>query len=229
MTLGRLKWLAIVLPITFVATMWALLHTVLLRFHHFPGLLVVLSVTVVGISLFAVAVFAVVNRFEERILVQNRELEQRTQELEAVLAVGRAASSSLELGELLDAAMDEILAVTNAEAAEIWLRSAPGELVLARCRGVGASELAEQTRLRDGEGLPGQTATTAAPAIVHDLQDMAGIPLGLDADERSRHWSCRPRSRSSSCGSCRKRSPTSASMRVRHAPRCASRWTRIRC
>ena len=169
MTLGRLKWLAIVAPVGFLAAMWALLHTALFGLHDFPGVLAVLVTTIGGIALFAFGVFAVVNRLEERIVAQNRELEQRTQELEAVLTVGRAASSSLELDELLDAAMDAILEVTKADAAEVWLRSGPGELSLARHRGADEDAFAERTRLRDGEGLPGLVAVTSSPLVVHDL------------------------------------------------------------
>ena len=169
MTLGRLKWLAIVAPIGFLAAMWALLHSVFFDLHQFPGILGVLVTAIVGISLFAFGVFAVVNRLERRILEQNDELEQRTQELEAVLAVGREASSSLELGELLDAAMDAILDVTKTDAAEVWLRAAPGELVLARHRGIDEDAFAERTRLRDGEGLPGLAAAEACAILVHDL------------------------------------------------------------
>ena len=169
MTLGRLKWLAIVAPVAFLSGLWALLHSVFFEFHEFPEVLFVLIGTVAGTSFFAFAVFAVVNRLERRILAQNDELEQRTQELEAVLTVGREASSSLELGELLDAAMDAILEVTRTDAAEVWLRSAPGELVLARHRGTDEEAFAERSRLRDGEGLPGLVAAEARPVVVHDL------------------------------------------------------------
>jgi len=169
MTLGRLKWLAIVAPIGFLAAMWALLHSLLFDLHEFPGLLVVLVTAVLGIALFAFGVFEMVNRLERRIMEQNEELEQRTQELEAVLTVGREASSSLEPGELLDAAMDAILEVTRSDAAEVWLRSAPGELVLARHRGADEEAFAERTRLRDDEGLPGLAAARGTPIVVHDL------------------------------------------------------------
>lgn len=169
MTLGRLKWLAIVAPIGFLAAMWSLLHTALFGLHDYPGVLIVLGTTIGGVALFAFAVFAVVTRLEQRIVVQNRELEQRAQELEAVLTVGRAASSSLELGELLDAAMDAILQVAKADAAEVWLRSEPQELLLTRHRGADEDAFAERTRLAYGEGLPGLTAASAAPVVVHDL------------------------------------------------------------
>ncbi|HLF68113.1 MAG TPA: hypothetical protein VI503_02115, partial [Gaiellaceae bacterium] len=62
MTLGRLKWLAIVAPVGFLAAMWALLHTALFGLHDFPGVLAVLVTTIGGIALFAFGVFAVVNR-----------------------------------------------------------------------------------------------------------------------------------------------------------------------
>src|SRR3972149_7219583 len=169
MTLGRLKWLAIVVPVALLSGVWARLPSVFFDFHKSPDVLFILGGTVAGTSLFAFAVFAVVNRLERRILVQNDELEQRAQELEALLTVGRAASSSLELGELLDAAMDAILEVTKTDAAGVWLRSAPGELVLVRHRGSDEEAFTEQTRLRDGEGLPGLTATAAAPVVVPAL------------------------------------------------------------
>ncbi|MDH4101753.1 MAG: GAF domain-containing sensor histidine kinase [Thermoleophilia bacterium] len=169
MTLGQLKWLAIIVPIALLSGFWALLHSVFFELHEFPDVLFILGGTVAGTALFAFAVFAVVNRLEQRILVQNKELEQRTQELETLLTVGRAASSSLELGELLDAAMDAILEATKTDAAEVWLRSTPGELVLTRHRGADEDAFTERTRLRDGEGLPGLTAAQAATIVVHDL------------------------------------------------------------
>jgi len=169
MTLGRLKWLAIVLPTLFLTAVWVLLHDVAIELHRYPGILVLFGVTVLAVAVFAFGVFAVVNRLERRIVDQNQELEQRTSELEAVLAVGRAASSSLELQELLEASMDAILDVTSADIAEVWVRSSQGELTLARHRGLDGDAFAERTRFRIGEGLPGLTAATGEPVVVRDL------------------------------------------------------------
>lgn len=163
MTLGRLKWLAIVLPVAFLTLLWVLLHTVFGTLHRFPEVFVLLGLTSVGVAAFAFAVFEVVTRLEAQIVLQN-------QELAALLAVGRA-SSSLELGELLDAAMDAILDVSHADAAEIWLLDDGGELTLARHRGVAQDAFSERTRLPIGEGLPGVTAAERRLVTVHDLPD----------------------------------------------------------
>ncbi|HSG14234.1 MAG TPA: GAF domain-containing sensor histidine kinase [Gaiellaceae bacterium] len=170
MTLGRLKWLAIVLPTLFLTSVWILLHDVAIELHRFPGILVLFPVTVLAVAVFAFGVFAVVSRLERRIVDQNRELEQRTSELEAVLAVGRAAASSLELEELLEASMDAILEVTGADVAEVWVRSSHAELTLAGHRGLDGDAFAERTRFRLGEGLPGLTAAAGAPVVVRDLE-----------------------------------------------------------
>ncbi len=101
--------------------------------------------------------------------VRNRLLfadaRRRNEELAALLAVGAAASSSLHLAEMLDAALGAILAVSSAEAAEVWLLR-DGELVLERRQG---ADPAGRTRLRVGEGLPGLAVQTGRPVVVHDL------------------------------------------------------------
>lgn len=95
--------------------------------------------------------------------------QQRNQELAALLAVGRAAVSSLDLTEILDKALDAILEVTSAEAAEVWLMADGDELTLERHRGIGAEAFRERTRFRLGEGLPGLAAQQGTPVVVHDL------------------------------------------------------------
>jgi hypothetical protein len=77
----------------------------------------------VGVALFSLAIFALIGR--------ENELVQRNRQLEAMLSVGRAASSSLRLADLLDASLDAILGVTLAGAAEVWLVESD-ELVLER-------------------------------------------------------------------------------------------------
>jgi hypothetical protein len=84
----------------------------------------VLLVLAVGVALFSPAIFALIGRLEN-------EFVQRNRQLEAMLSVGRAASSSLRLADLLDASLDAILGVTLAGAAEVWLVESD-ELVLER-------------------------------------------------------------------------------------------------
>lgn len=174
--LARLKWVGIVAPLVFLALLQVLLHSALRSLHDPPGIVLAFAGLAVGIAAFSFIVFGVVGRLEQRIVDQNRLLsaanqraEQRNRELAAVLAVGRAGASSLELSEVLDKALDAILEVTSAESAEVWLRADHDELVLERQRGLAPDAFREITRFRWGEGLPGLTAETGAPVLVHDL------------------------------------------------------------
>jgi signal transduction histidine kinase len=169
LTLSRLKLLAIVAPLAFLTALWTLAHTVFVQLHRFPWVLGLLGVTAAVVAAFAYAVFAVVTRLEQRIVAQNRELEQRNEELGALLAVGRAASSSLERSELLDEAMAAILEFTRADAAEVWLRGEGDELTLVGHRGLAEAAFTARVRIRAGEGLPGLAAELGVPVVVHDL------------------------------------------------------------
>lgn len=170
MSLSRLKWLTIVAPAAFLAIVTYLLrgpfHE---QFHEFPGYLYVLAVLMIAVSAFSFFVFGIIARLERRVLEQNEQLSQRNQELAALLAVGQATSSSLQLGDVLDEALAAVLRVTSAEAAEVWLTAEEGELRVVRQRGAGAEALSERTRLRRGEGLPGAAALSGSPVVVHDL------------------------------------------------------------
>lgn len=171
MTLRHLKWLAIVAPLAFLAALYVLIHTVLHSIHDFPGNLILLAWAAAGVALFSFSVFAAIGRLERHVWEQNRALEQRNRELEALLAVGRAASASLVLPEVLAKAVETILEVTSAEAAEVWLRDEEeeDELVLAFHGGAEPEAFAQRTRLRLGEGLPGLVAERGEPIAVHDL------------------------------------------------------------
>lgn len=94
---------------------------------------------------------------------------QRNQELAGLLAVGRAAASPLDLSAMLDEALGATLSVTSAEAAEVWLATDDGELMLERHCGHAPEAFRQRTRLRVGEGLPGIAARSGSPVVVHDL------------------------------------------------------------
>jgi len=95
--------------------------------------------------------------------------QQRNKELAALLAVSEAATSSLDLPEVLDEALEAILAVTSAESAEVWLMEDNGVLTLERYRGLAPEAFHERTRFKMGEGLPGLAAQAGSPVVVHDL------------------------------------------------------------
>ncbi len=162
MSLARLRWLSIVVPVALLVAFAILLRSPFHDFlHDVPGVFVLIGILAVGATAFSFAIFGVIGRVEERILQRNRELA-------AVLAVGQATASSVELSEMLDKALDAILGVTPAETAEIWLTTDEGALTLERQSGIGAEALLVRDRFAPGEGLPGLAVQQGSPVVVHD-------------------------------------------------------------
>lgn len=95
-------------------------------------------------------------------------------ELRALAAVAEATASALDLDEILRAALDHILSLTGAAAAEaLVLEEPPGELVARVRAGPFAGALAGRDRFRAGEGLPG-TAVQRGEVVVS--RDAASDP-----------------------------------------------------
>lgn len=166
--LTRLKWLGIFGPLAFLTVLQVLLHDAFYELHYFPGVLLLFGILGAAVAFFSFSVFAIVAKLERRIVEQNEELARRNDELGAFLAVGRAASGSLALGEVVDEALDAILSVTSAESAEVWLLDGD-DLVLSRQRGGDPAAFRTHTRLRLGEGMPGAAAERREPVATHEL------------------------------------------------------------
>src|SRR3990170_5508819 len=99
------------------------------------------------------------------------ELEQKTRELAALLAVGKVVTSSFDLEELLRKSLDTIIEVAPVNAAEIWLVDEENALTL-RCHcGTHRDAFLEKTRFSLGEGIPGIVAQKREPILVHNLPD----------------------------------------------------------
>lgn len=174
-SLARLKWFAIVLPLAALVGLVLLLRSSLHDWlHESPEVFVLAAFFAVGVFAFASVIFALIEDLEARVLDQNRELtellartDQQNAELSALLKVGRASASSVDLSVMLDEALDAIVAVTPAEAAELWLLEGGG-LKLQRFRGVGGGAFASRPRLLLGEGLPGAAAKATSIVVSHD-------------------------------------------------------------
>ncbi|MBI4498324.1 MAG: GAF domain-containing protein [Chloroflexi bacterium] len=104
--------------------------------------------------------------------IRNSVLYEETQrtnaELTTLLAVGKAATSSLHLHEMLSRALDTLVEVTAVEAAEVWITEG-SEVVLQMHRGACAGAFLERSRFAVGEGFPGIVAATRTPLITHTL------------------------------------------------------------
>jgi len=169
-SLARLKWLAIVAPAGFLAVFAMLLReTFHSALHEFPGILILIGILALGVAAFSFTIFGVIGRLEQRII-------QRNQELAALLAVGQAAASSVELSGMLDTALATIVGVTRADAAELWLTTGEGDLTLECRRGTGTGAQRPGDRLAPGEGLPG-LAVERGSAVVLGAEPRLG-PIG---------------------------------------------------
>ncbi len=129
MSLRGLRWVAIVLPIAFMAALelWSLsfLEPAL---GEGTGHLVSLIVVSGGIVAFSAAIFGVLERMQARIEARNRELA-------ALDAMGRALGSSLDLDRSLSIAMDGVAEMTGADAVGVALADERGRLDLKQARG----------------------------------------------------------------------------------------------
>lgn len=124
----------------------------------------------VGIVPFSVLMMNIFRRVHIHTLKQNEALTQRTREMEALLRVGRAVESSLELDKIIPAALEAILEITTAEAAEVWLSDPQEGVVSLRYhKGHDAEAFQVMTRFRMGEGYPGIVAQSGQPILAHDL------------------------------------------------------------
>ncbi|MGZ8710166.1 MAG: GAF domain-containing protein [Thermoanaerobaculia bacterium] len=184
--MARLKWAAIVLPLAALLALVFLLRSSLHDWlHESPRVFLLGGVFVVCVFAFASVVFALIEGLDARVLEQNRELsaliartDRQNAELSAFLTVGRAAASSVELSGMLDEALEAIVAVTPAEAAEFWLEDG-GSLALECFRGVGAAAFGSRPSLLLGEGLPGAAANARSAIVVHD----SGLDPRFESDE----------------------------------------------
>ena len=167
LSMTSLKWLAILVPIVFLALVQYLLHAFVEVLHEWPWVIVLFGAVAVAVASFSFAVFGVIERLERRVLEQSEEASRRNRELAALLAVGQAGRSAVRLGDVLDAALEAVLAVTSAEAAEVWLATEGGELELGRLRGAGSDGVSDRQGFRLGEGLPRLAVQTGEPVVVH--------------------------------------------------------------
>lgn len=164
MNLTRLKLLTIVLPVLFLVAA-DLLRNAVFRdaLYTPPGFFGTYFITVAAVTAFSFWVFGLIGRLQE-------QLQRTNWDLAALLAVGTAATSSLDLDELLGRSTETLLQVTGVEEAEVWVVEGP-EAVLRVHRGPAAPAFLTRTVFPLGEGFPGIIAETRGPLMTHQLSE----------------------------------------------------------
>ena len=113
MSLNRLRWVTIVLAITFLLCVQGVaMGLVMPKFGRIYGHAVSVTAFSVGVVVFTVAIFRVIDVMQRRIVRQNEELS-------AVNAVSRSVAGPLDIDESMAAALDDLMQVTRALAGQI--------------------------------------------------------------------------------------------------------------
>jgi len=94
-------------------------------------------------------------------------VNRRTHELATLYAISRAAAHSLDLEEVLNAALEETLTVLDVESGAILLLEPDGETMTLRAhRGLSQDFVAAVQRIRVGESISGQAVSEGKPVIL---------------------------------------------------------------
>ncbi len=111
----------------------------------------------------------------ESIETYSRRLEDRNRQLAAINALSRVSSDTTDLSRVLEQSLDEILQLTQMDAAEILLLDeASGELLLKAHRGAAPESFYSRTRFAAGEDFPGRVLAENRILVSTDLASEAG-------------------------------------------------------
>ncbi len=100
----------------------------------------------------------------------NRQLLRRNEELSALNAIALTVSHSLELGEILDGALDKVLEVMKLKAGWVFLEdSGEGRLVLAGYRGLSAAFAREEAEKELGNCICREVMDSGEARILDDI------------------------------------------------------------
>lgn len=100
----------------------------------------------------------------------NREILRRSQELSTLNAIAASVSQSLDLQTVMEAALDKVLSLMDADAGGILLWDEAGTGLEYRAhRGLSPAFVEGVARLRPGEGIAGRVAASGQPIVVDDI------------------------------------------------------------
>ncbi|MBI4298544.1 MAG: GAF domain-containing sensor histidine kinase [Chloroflexi bacterium] len=110
-----LKWVAILLPILFLAILDVVRHTLFSKYlHTIPGFVGIHAMIALAIVVFSYSIFGFIGRLQRRIIDQNRQLS-------ALNEIAKAAAAKIRLEELLDTSLDQVLSRLSADAGLICI------------------------------------------------------------------------------------------------------------
>lgn len=171
---ANLKWLrlaSIVLPIAFLVLLDVIRRSFFERLVGvFPVLLVYYIVVIIGVVIFAVTIFRIVETLQQRVVEQNRQLA-------ALNNIAAAATSNVPLTEILNLSLHQILPSVKADAGLICIIDADEEEHSVACYSGFSRDMVkgiQRAKLKD-DRVAYEVYSTGKPVINEDVFADAGI------------------------------------------------------
>lgn len=163
MTLRRLKWLTVLLPLAFLALLELARVAIAPRFFaSWPGVLLVLGIALVGILFFAEAIFSILDRMQQRQARQTRELL-------ATHEAGLDIAEELELETVLQRVVDRAARLVGARYGALSLPSESGGIAAFITSGITPEQRAAIGPPPTGHGLLAVVLTEGQRLRLDDL------------------------------------------------------------
>ena len=179
MSLGRLRWLTIILAIAFLICVQGIaMGFVMPSFGRPAGHAVSISAFSVGVIVYTLLVYRTIDRMQGRIVRQNEELA-------ATNAVSRAVAGSLNIDRTMDRALENVMAITRASAGEIVIYgedgAEPRRFVAGAQSGVEALREQASAGTLAGDGVQGAGSLKVIPLTGPD-REIGAIRMLGDSD-----------------------------------------------
>jgi nitrate/nitrite-specific signal transduction histidine kinase len=162
-SLSRLKWMSVLIPIVFLAVVDLVRHTIqpdLL--HGWPGYLLVLGFVLIGALVYADAIFGIVARMQDKSMQQNRELL-------ALHEAGVAITRELSIEAVLQKVVDEARALVGARYGALSVLGTDGRIEHFITSGISAEQRVRIGPPPTGHGLLGVAIKEGQPLRLPDI------------------------------------------------------------
>ena len=160
-----LRVLTVILPLIFLIVADALRHTVLVeQLHTLTGFLATYSVTAAATAGFSWGVFRIITRLQ-------RQLREQNNQLAALNRVAAALAGNMDLHQLLEVALDSVLATMRIEAGVICTLNWEKQELTAECHRGLSEALAQSVRRAKLADVPmgSQAVHTGRPVIMERI------------------------------------------------------------
>lgn len=174
-SLNRLRWLTIVLAISFLVAVQAVaMGLVMPGVGRIYGHLLSVTAFCVGVVAFTIVIFRVIDGMQQRIVRQNEELS-------AVNAVSKSVAGSLDLDQSMNAALNDVMQVSRAAAGQIVITTDEGARSRVYTDGPRHS-LGLLQRLAEGEANPEEGSHLVTIPFEGPDRSFGTLQLLLDDD-----------------------------------------------